>query len=234
MSTPKQISVSRANGAKSKGPVTDQGKLNSSRNSTRHGLLAATIVLEAEQTEPFLEMVQELYEEHRPETPTEKMLVETIASARWRQDRIWEMQKAAFDEDIASSDSPSDYDPLRAVLALRKSPDSVRSHELLLRYETALDRQISRSLLRLHQLQDRRAASAADASGQSKESSQAAQPVAPKSAPKEKSIPAKRTHQPAESKQSATAGTGLSAPSRKIHKVGSGFQPAAGISPGAR
>jgi len=35
--------ASRANGAKSKGPVTDQGKLNSSRNSTRHGLLAATI-----------------------------------------------------------------------------------------------------------------------------------------------------------------------------------------------
>ena len=84
MRTPKQLAASRANGAKSKGPVTDQGKINSSRNSTRHGLLAATIVLEAEQTEPFLELVQELYEEHQPATPTEMMLVDTIASARWR------------------------------------------------------------------------------------------------------------------------------------------------------
>jgi hypothetical protein len=230
MSTPKQIAASRANGAKSKGPVTDQGKLNSSRNSTRHGLLAATIVLEAEQTEPFLEMVRELYDEHRPATPTEMMLVETIACARWRQDRIWEMQKAAFDEDIASCESPSDYAPLRAVLALRKSPDSARAHELLLRYETALDRQISRSLLRLHQLQDRRAASAADAPGQIKHSSQAGQPMTPDG----KITPAKRTPQPAESKPFAIAGPGPTAPSTKTDKVGSGFQPAAGRSPGAR
>jgi hypothetical protein len=53
MSTPKQIAASRANGAKSKGPVTPQGKRNSSRNSTRHGIFAATIVLETENTEAF-------------------------------------------------------------------------------------------------------------------------------------------------------------------------------------
>jgi hypothetical protein len=45
MSTPKQIAASRANGARSKGPVTDQGKRNSSRNSTRHDLFAETIRL---------------------------------------------------------------------------------------------------------------------------------------------------------------------------------------------
>ena len=156
MSTPKQIAASRTNGAKSKGPVTPQGKLNSSRNSTRHGLLAETIVLEAEHTGPFLEMVRELCEEHQPSTPTENMMLETIASARWRQDRIWEMQKTAFDYDIASSDSATGPPVVRAVLALRNSPESVRTHELLLRYEIALDRQISRSLLRLQQLQDRR------------------------------------------------------------------------------
>ena len=48
MSTPKQIAASRANGARSKGPVTTQVKRNSSRNSTRHGLYAQTIVLQAE------------------------------------------------------------------------------------------------------------------------------------------------------------------------------------------
>jgi hypothetical protein len=158
MRTPKQIAASRANGAKSKGPVTDQGKLNSSRNSTRHGIFAETIVLETEDTPAFLELIEDLYSEHDPRTPTEMMLVDTIAAARWRQDRIFGMQKVAFDQDVDSGDEAVQSPPHRAVRAWRSSSDSVRTHELLLRYEIALDRQISRSLLRLHQLQDRRAA----------------------------------------------------------------------------
>jgi hypothetical protein len=155
MRTPKQTEASRANGAKSKGPVTPQGKRNSSRNSTRHGLLAETIVLEAELAGRFLQLLDSLIEEHRPRTPTETMLVDTIAAARWRQDRIWGMQKVAFDHDIASCDSAEESSPLRAVLTLRSSAESVRTHELLLRYEIALDRQTSRALLRLQQLQAR-------------------------------------------------------------------------------
>jgi hypothetical protein len=156
MSTPKQIAASRANGAKSKGPVTPQGKRNSSRNATRHGLLAETVVLEAEHTGRFLALLHELEEEHQPCTLTETMLVETIAVARWRQDRIWGMQKVAFDSDVDSTEAAPESPALRAVLALRSSPENIRTHELLLRYEIAFDRQISRALLRLHQLQDRR------------------------------------------------------------------------------
>ena len=151
MSTPKQIAASRANGARSKGPATPEGKLFSSRNSTRHGLFE-TIVLEAEDTGRFLELVESLFEEHNPRTPTERLLVENIAAARWRQWRIWGMQKVAFDHEVASP-STTDDPPLRAVLAWRNSADTMRTHELLLRYEIALDRQISRSLLRLQQFQ---------------------------------------------------------------------------------
>jgi hypothetical protein len=157
MRTPAQIAASRANGAKSKGPITAQGKRNSSRNSIRHGLLADTIVLEEEKRDEFLEMLDELLDEHQPATPTELMMVETIAAARWKQNRIWGMQKIAFDHDVSTSPDPSAIPPLRAVLSLQSSPEKVRSHELLLRYDFAFDRQISRALLRLQQLQDRRA-----------------------------------------------------------------------------
>jgi hypothetical protein len=154
MSTAKQAAASRANGAKSKGPATPAGKIVSSRNSTRHGLFAETVVLEDEIPSRFIELVESLFEEHQPRTPTEQLLVENIAAARWRQWRIWGMQKVAFDHDVASP-STTDDPPLRAVLALKNSPDNIRTHELLLRYETALDRQISRSLLRLQQLQSK-------------------------------------------------------------------------------
>ena len=45
MRTPKQIAASQSNGALSNGPISIQGKLNSSRNSLRHGLLARVVVL---------------------------------------------------------------------------------------------------------------------------------------------------------------------------------------------
>jgi hypothetical protein len=186
MSTPKQIAASRANGAKSKGPATPEGKLVSSRNSTRHGLFAENIVLEAEDTGRFIELAESLFEEHTPRTPTEKLLVENIAAARWRQWRIWGMQKVAFDHEVAS---PSTTNDPPAVLAWKNSAESIRTHELLLRYEIALDRQISRSLLRLQQLQDREA--------KRKEES-VARPEP------EEIIPAERTQQPPEKKQPVT------------------------------
>jgi hypothetical protein len=50
----------------------------------------------------FHELLNELLDEHQPSTPTQIMLVETIVAARWRQQRIWGIQKTNFDIDIAS------------------------------------------------------------------------------------------------------------------------------------
>ncbi len=88
MRTAKQIAASRANGARSKGPVTPVGKANSSRNSTRHGMFADTLVLEKENPPQFHELFNELLDEYQPSTRTQMMLVETIVAARWRQRRI--------------------------------------------------------------------------------------------------------------------------------------------------
>lgn len=205
MRTPKQTEASRANGARSKGPVTAQGKRNSSRNSIRHGLLAETIVLEAEKEGEFLEFLEELFEEHQPQTPTEAMLVDTIAAASWRQSRIWGMQKVAFDHDVASPNAETGSDPLRAVMALRNSPENIRTHELMLRYEIAFDRQISRALLRLQQLQERREERASKTAEQptvphpcvsDDDPTPVEQPIVPPQT--SESAPAKRTQQPVE------------------------------------
>ena len=216
MSTPKQIAASRANGAKSKGPVTSEGKSNSSRNSTRHGLFAEDIVLEAEKTDAFLELVESLFEEHNPSTPTQRLLVENIAAARWRQWRIWGMQKVAFDHEVAAPSITGDP-PLKAVLAWKNSPDSMRVHELLLRYEIALDRQISRSLLRLLQLkaQDREAQPIQPVEQEPKASVQSITPTPkrPASEPQaenakgamdKKSVTTERTRQPIETMTEGT------------------------------
>jgi hypothetical protein len=191
MRTPKQTAASRANGARSKGPITPNGKASSSRNSTRHGLFAQTIVLEREDMAQFLQLFEDLSEEHQPQTRTENMLVETLAASIWRRDRIWGMQKVAFDHDVSSCNAEADHPALQAVLALRGSPDSVRSHELMLRYEIALDRQISRALLRLQQLQEKASAKGAARTAPADQST---------ATPSKKDVPTKRTQQPIESK----------------------------------
>ena len=48
MPTDKQKAASRANGARSRGPKTPEGKARSARNSLNHGLLARAILLEGE------------------------------------------------------------------------------------------------------------------------------------------------------------------------------------------
>jgi hypothetical protein len=155
MPTQKQIAASRANGARSKGPVTEIGKLHSSRNSARHGLLARTVVLEEECVERFHELIAVLTDEYQPRTSTELTLVETMAVARWRQLRIWGMQKTALDRGMALQ-NPDDGPPaVRAVLAFRDSPDSSCAADLLLRYEIAFDRQFTRALACLTTLQSK-------------------------------------------------------------------------------
>ena len=131
-----RIQASRANGAKSHGPVTEEGKRAaaansahstgpvtpegksiSARNATGHGMLAGAVVLEEpEDCEHFMELLEEMYEELRPETRTECDMVDAAVVAQWRRMRAWCIEKMQFthaaqlrratDPD-AASDSPA-------------------------------------------------------------------------------------------------------------------------------
>ncbi len=158
MPTDKQIQASRTNGALSRGPVTEQGKRNSASNSTRHGLLAQTVVLDEEDADRFQEILASFMDEYKPSTASQVSLVETMAVARWRQLRVWGVQKAGMDRDMALQDPAIGPASVRALVAFRGSPDSFCSPEVLARYEIAFDRQFSRALSRLLTLQSRPAA----------------------------------------------------------------------------
>jgi hypothetical protein len=93
MRTDKQRTASRANGSLSRGPVTPEGKARSSRNSTKHGLLARAVLLEGESRARFEEIVRDLTDTLKPATPVEHLLIGKMAAAHWRQIRAWAVEK---------------------------------------------------------------------------------------------------------------------------------------------
>ncbi len=161
MGSSKQIEASRINGRRSKGPVTPEGKQNSSRNNTRHGLLAQTIVLEGESEERFNALLEDYMQTHQPQSASEAALVEQLAVAQWRLMRVWGAQKLALDRDIAIQDPDIGPASVRAMFAMRGSIDNSTRPDILLRYEIAMDRQF-KSALRLLEARSKNRKPAAD------------------------------------------------------------------------
>ena len=93
MRTDKQIAASRANGAKSRGPLSPEGKTRSARNSLKHGLLARIVVLPDESSSRFENFVALLNEALHPETAMDHLLIGKMAAAHWRQIRIWNRER---------------------------------------------------------------------------------------------------------------------------------------------
>jgi hypothetical protein len=138
MSTELQKAASRINGSKSRGPITARGKRNSNRNNVRHGLVAETVVIDNESLPRFHALVQSLTADLTPQTNTEVGLVESMAVARWRQMRLWALEKSGLDYEIRQQDGKATTEdgPTRAFLAFRSLTDQSRSLELINRYET--------------------------------------------------------------------------------------------------
>jgi hypothetical protein len=88
MSSQLKKDTARANGAKSHGPNTPEGRARSSANSRRHGLTAKTVLLPGESPEHFQLLLQDYVDQFHPATGVEMELVEAMASARWRLRRL--------------------------------------------------------------------------------------------------------------------------------------------------
>ncbi len=141
MATPNQIRANRANALRATGPKTPAGKKASSSNSTRHGMLSQTVVLEGESQSRFEDLVISLTAQLKPRSDAEVAIVETMAIARWKQMRIWGIQKAGFDLEMARLNSSCNIPATRASIVFKNLADNSRVLDLQYRYETGYDRQ---------------------------------------------------------------------------------------------
>jgi hypothetical protein len=96
MTTEKQISANQANGAKSVGPVTEEGKDSSRRNALKHGLTAETLLLDGEDSEAFYSLRDALIDEQAPHGPYESELIERLVYQLWRLRRVPVLEAAVI------------------------------------------------------------------------------------------------------------------------------------------
>jgi hypothetical protein len=146
MATERQIQANRANARRSTGPITEKGKQASSQNARRHDQLSSCIVLKAESSPEFDELMNSLIDEFQPQTANETALIETMAVARWKLTRNWIMHTALLELETVKQDHSIGSDPVITALAFKSLADSSNSLQLLHRYEISLDRQYSRAL----------------------------------------------------------------------------------------
>jgi hypothetical protein len=143
MSSQRRIEASRANGARSRGPVTAEGKLRSANNAIRHGLLAQTVVLQDEDAGEFQAVFDGLVARFQPADDVELALVEEMAAAQWRKRRSWAIETAMMDGAAAGAKS---NDPVarmtHAFTTLAAGPELALMH----RYETRQTRMYQRAL----------------------------------------------------------------------------------------
>ena len=85
MPTERQSESARINGAKSRGPITPEGKEKSSANALKHGLTSRHSMLLACENEAEFKQVEEDYmSTYQPTNPVERDLVEEMIGAKWR------------------------------------------------------------------------------------------------------------------------------------------------------
>ncbi len=149
-----QIAASRANGAKSRGPKTPEGKAIAAQNALRHGCLAKLTVMKGEDEHSFMQLSANLIHAFHPTDEHECNLVETMLICMWRRNRALAMETAGMSLVVlrqAGITSPTP-DPLNPIdnysIAFRgfaANPEEKHALDLLHRYEARHTRAYERA-----------------------------------------------------------------------------------------
>ena len=163
MATQSQIDANRRNAQKSTGPKTPEGKAKSRRNALRHGLTAKACMLADEDPNDLLDMIAEINEKFDPQDTDEDFLVQRMAEARIRYNRIMPLEAGIFNIRLSVDQAPKEIvealsqEGQRAWAYLRDA-NGGNALSKLARYETGLLREYDRSRQELEKLQKIRAA----------------------------------------------------------------------------
>ena len=152
MATPNRIEINRANAQYSTGPKTAAGKQRSSLNALRHGLTGQIVVMPTEDLQAYQLHLKSFADEYHPQGATESHLVQALADASWRLNRV-----AALESNLLALAVGNDPDPLSGAMSIVAALES-QSKALanLSMHSQRLSRQFERTVMQLRDLQKTR------------------------------------------------------------------------------
>jgi hypothetical protein len=159
MPSKRKSKSSRANGAKSRGPVTPEGKARSSRNAIKHGLNSRVVVLPHEDRASFEHLRTSYLDRFQPANQPEADLVETMASARWRLNRLVAIETKLFEKEMVLRDAEISEQFMeidgegKLACVFERCANEGKSLAMLMRYEGQLNRTYDRAFKQLQILQ---------------------------------------------------------------------------------
>src|SRR5258708_6935411 len=100
MSTQRKIDSARANGAKSHGPITEQGRKKSSMNALKHGITARTVLFSNDNHAEYDVLLESYVQSLQPIDPFEMDLVVEMVNTKWQQRRVQKFETELFDREM--------------------------------------------------------------------------------------------------------------------------------------
>jgi hypothetical protein len=91
-----QLAANRANAQLSTGPRSEEGKRTSSLNGITTGLTGVTVLLPSDDAALYQRLIRRFLADHKPVGERECELVQSLANAQWRMNRIPGLEMALF------------------------------------------------------------------------------------------------------------------------------------------
>jgi len=121
MITAKQYNANKNNALLSTGPKTNEGKIISSKNSLKHGILSKDLIIKDESILDFEQIRKILYQDLNIDGVLEEILAEKMLNSLWRLRRILTAENEMFNDNKWGNDAISekfkgnDSDCMRAI-----------------------------------------------------------------------------------------------------------------------
>jgi hypothetical protein len=151
--------INRANSQHSTGPKTPAGKKQSSLNALRHGLTGQIVVMPTEDLQAYQSHLESFTAEYNPKGPTEAHLVQALADASWRLNRVAALETNLLTLGIARepdhlTGAPQQIQDAMAIASALESQSKALAN--LSMHSQRLSRQFERTVAQLRDLQETR------------------------------------------------------------------------------
>ena len=156
MATIKQINANKKNALLSKGPKTDLGKLNSSKNSLKHGLTAKQLVI-GENLKEFEQYRDQMIEALKPVGILEEQVVFKIIDVGFRLRRIGKIEAGIYNQEILHHEA-DEYKNKIAEKIVFKEEELVQSSDRSINLKGlafARDCKYGSAILKLNTIEDK-------------------------------------------------------------------------------